>query len=214
MRKRTKQRPYDASGRQHRAQQNQERTLEVARRLFAEKGYAETTMDDIARGSEVAVPTIYAAFGGKRGILSKLVDRLVSGEPGGPSVLKTAGAKQAMGDPDRRRALTTYAHHMGEILTRITPVHEMIKSAARTEPELAELFARMQRNRLSNMETLARTLIERGPLRKGVTLEDAARTIWVLSSAEVRQLLLAHGGWSEDRYERWLADTLTAALLP
>ena len=214
MRKRPKPRPYDASGRRQRAQQSQERMLEVARELFAEKGYVETTMDEIAKGSEVAVPTLYAAFGSKRAILSKLIDRLVSGEPGGPPILQTPGAQQAMTDPDRTRALATYAHHMRQILARMTPVHEMIKSAARTEPELAELFARMQRNRFANMEALAKSLVDRGPLREGVGVEEAARTIWVLSSAEVRQLLLAHGGWSEERYEKWLADTLAAALLP
>ena len=214
MRKRSKPRPYDASGRRQRAQQSQERMLEVARDLFAEKGYVETTMEEIAKRAEVAVPTLYAAFGSKRAILSKLVDRLVSGEPGGPPILKTQDAQQAMSDPDRARALTTYAHQMRQILARITPVHEMIKSAARSEPKLAELLARMQKNRFANMEVLAQSIAARGPLREGVGIDEAARTIWVLSSAEVRQLLLQHGGWSEERYEKWLADVLIAALLP
>jgi AcrR family transcriptional regulator len=214
MRKRTKPRPYDASGRRQRAHESQERMLEVARALFAEKGYVETTMDEIAKRAEVAVPTLYAAFGSKRAILSKLIDRLVSGEPGSPPILQTQGAQRAMSEPDRARALSNYAHHMRTILARVTPVHEMIKSAARSEPELGELFARMQKNRFANMEVLARSLADRGPLREGLGVEEAARTIWVLSSVEVRQLLVQHGGWSEERYETWLADTLVATLLP
>jgi AcrR family transcriptional regulator len=213
MRKPTRRR-YDASGRRRRAVESQERMLETARRLFAEKGYVETTMEDVARGAAVAVPTLYAAFGSKRGLLGKLVGRLVSGEPGGTSVLETPGAKAAMSDPDRRRALASYAHHMRLILARVGPVHEMVKSAARSEPDLAELFEGMQRGRFINMEALARSLLARGPLREGVDLEGAARTIWALSSAEVRQLLLGFAGWTEDRYERWLGETLAAALLP
>ena len=48
------------------------RMLEVARRLFAERDYAETTIEAIARAADVAVPTVYAAFQSKRGVLSAL----------------------------------------------------------------------------------------------------------------------------------------------
>src|SRR5512142_2137061 len=100
MRKRSKPRPYDASGRRQRAQESQERMLEVARALFAERGYVETTMDEIAKRAEVAVPTLYAAFGSKRARLSTLIDRLGSGAPGSPPILQTQSAQQAMADPD------------------------------------------------------------------------------------------------------------------
>lgn len=214
MGKKAKRSRYDASRRRQRALESQERVLEAARRSFAERGYVETTMEQIAEQAGVAVPTIYAAFGSKRGILAKLVDRLVSGEVGGPGVLQTAKASEVLGNPDRQRALTDYANHMGEILARVAPVHFMIKNAARTEPELAALHERMQRGRFKNMQVLADVLKEKGPLREPLTPEDAARTIWVLSSAEVRQLLLEHGGLSEEGYASWLAQTLIASLLP
>ena len=207
-------RPYDASGRKQRALASQERVLEVARQRFAERGYAETTIEEIASEAGVAVPTVYAAFGSKRGVLGRLLARLVSGEASAPPILQTAGAREVLAEPDRRRALGLFAGHITEIQDRLGPIFEVMKSAARTEPDVAELYARAQQHRYANLEALARSLAERGPLRPGVTVEDAGRTIWVLASPETRHMLRAHAGWSAERYRTWLGDTLAAALLP
>ena len=69
------------------------RSAEVARGLFAKRGYAETTIEAIANGAGVAVPTVYAAFQSKRGVLGALLKREVAGEPGGPPLPQTAGAQ-------------------------------------------------------------------------------------------------------------------------
>jgi TetR/AcrR family transcriptional regulator, regulator of autoinduction and epiphytic fitness len=213
MSKRRPQRTYDASRRKQRALETQERVLEVARRLFADRGYAETTLDAIASEAGVALPTLYAAFGSKKGLLSRLVGRLVSGEPGSPSVLQTAKAKEVLSDPDPHRALALFAAHMNEILQRIGPTYEAMKSASRTETDAADMFSRAQANRLANLETVAKRLAQQGALRKGLSVEDAGKTLWALASAEVRQLLTVHGGWSSERYQEWLGQTLSAALL-
>ncbi|MGZ3421624.1 MAG: TetR/AcrR family transcriptional regulator [Polyangiales bacterium] len=209
-----KPRPYDASGRRQRAAEARERALDVARRQFAERGYAETTMEAIATEAGLAVPTLYAAFGSKRGMLSQLIDRLVSGEPGGPSVLQTSSAKEVLAEPDRRRALALFAQHIAQVQERVGPTFQVMKSAARTEPDVAQIYARAQRSRFVNLEALAKQLAARGPLRPGLTIEDAGRTIWVLASPDTREMLRLHAGWSAERYIAWLADTLVAALLP
>lgn len=214
MSKPRKRRAYDASGRRERALETQERALAAARRFFAERGYAETTMEAIAVEAGVAVPTLYAIFGSKRGMLSRLLDRLVAGEPGGPSVLQTASAQEVFAEADPRRSIQLFARHIAQVLERATPAYQAMKSAARTEADVAELYARAQRNRFSNLETVARHVAARAPLRTGLTIEDAGRTVWVLASPEVREMLMKHAGWSEDKYVEWLTGTLTAALLP
>jgi len=146
-------------------------------------------------------------------VLAQLLSRLVSGEPTGRSVLQTPGAQEVLGEPDPRRALAIFAAHMNEILLRVGPTHEAMKNAARTEPEVSELFSRAQKTRFQNMEAVAARLGKRGALRQGLSVEDAGRTIWVLASVEVRQLLIAQAGWSPQQYQAWLADTLSAALL-
>lgn len=185
--------------------------LDVARRLFAERGYAETTMDAIAEEAGVAVPTLYAAFGSKRGLLGGLLERLVAGEA--PSVLQSAGAREVLAEPDPRRSLALFATHISDIQDRVGPIFQVMQNASRTEADVAELYARAQQNRFANLEVVVRALAERGTLRPGLSVEDGARTLWVLASPDTRQMLRTHAGWSAERYQTWLADTLAAALL-
>ena len=213
MRKPRNNRTYDATQRRRRSAETQERALSVAACLFRERGYRETTMEAIAREARMATPTLYAAFGSKRGILSRLLDRLVSGEPGGPSVLATAEARAVFAEPEQGRAVEKFAHHMDAIQQRVGAIYDIMKDAARSEPDVATLYRRAQHNRYRNLAALASRLAERGPLRARLSVEDAARTIWVLASPEVRQMLL-DAGWSRQRYAAWLADILGAALLP
>jgi hypothetical protein len=57
-------------------------------------------------------------------------------------------------------------------------------------------------------------LLANGPLREGLTPEDAAATYSALSNPSTHALLLGERGWSADHFERWLGDSLTRLLLP
>ena len=63
------------------AEQTRRDILEVARRLFAERGYVATSINDIASAAGVAVQTIYARLGSKSGMLMALID-LIDEEAG------------------------------------------------------------------------------------------------------------------------------------
>jgi len=119
-----------------------------------------------------------------------------------------------MAETDPRRMLALFVADLSGVQERVIPTYEVLKSAARTEPDVAELLARMQSYRFSNIETVPARLVELGALRPGLSVEDAARTIWALASPEVRQLLLTFAGWSAQRYRAWLEETLAAVLLP
>ncbi|HZR98095.1 MAG TPA: hypothetical protein VFE37_05280 [Chloroflexota bacterium] len=68
--------------------------------------------------------------------------------------------------------------------------------------------------RLTNMARVAGWVAQRGPLRHGLALADATDIVWTLTSADVHRLLTVDRGWSGERYEQWLGDTLSALLLP
>jgi hypothetical protein len=53
-----------------------------------------------------------------------------------------------------------------------------------------------------------------GGIRAGLTISEAADTIWVTNSAEVYTLFTSERGWPPHRYERWLIDTWSRLLLP
>ena len=56
------------------ADQRREQLLDVALRLFAGRGFAATTMDDIAGAAGVTKPLLYQHFASKRALYLELVD--------------------------------------------------------------------------------------------------------------------------------------------
>ncbi|TCO58418.1 TetR/AcrR family transcriptional regulator [Actinocrispum wychmicini] len=55
--------------------QRRQQLLDVARALFAEKGYDGASVEEIANRAGVSKPVVYEHFGGKEGIYAVVVDR-------------------------------------------------------------------------------------------------------------------------------------------
>lgn len=55
--------------------QRREQLLDVGRRLFAEKGFEGTSVEEIAASAQVSKPVVYEHFGGKEGLYAVVVDR-------------------------------------------------------------------------------------------------------------------------------------------
>ncbi|MEM7437406.1 MAG: TetR/AcrR family transcriptional regulator [Myxococcota bacterium] len=49
--------------------------IQVAREVFAERGYEATTVEQIAERAKISKPIVYEHFGGKEGIYAVVVDR-------------------------------------------------------------------------------------------------------------------------------------------
>ena len=54
---------------------HRERIMNAAERLFSEKGYAQTTIEDISKLSEYSRRTIYAYYGSKDDILHHIIEK-------------------------------------------------------------------------------------------------------------------------------------------
>src|SRR5713226_9190968 len=67
-------RPYHSRVRQRQAEETYQRLLAVARELFANRGYAGTTLEAVAEIAEVSPKTVSAVFGSKRAILAELIN--------------------------------------------------------------------------------------------------------------------------------------------
>lgn len=58
--------------------QRREQLLDVGRRLFAEKGFEGTSVEEIAATAQVSKPVVYEHFGGKEGLYAVVVDREIA----------------------------------------------------------------------------------------------------------------------------------------
>jgi AcrR family transcriptional regulator len=183
--------------------------LAAAAGLLAAHGYAGMTIAAVAREAGVAVETVYAAFGNKRTLVGELVRTAVRGGDPAPAA-EQAGARAVAAAPDQREQVRLFAADVAARLERVGPVLRSLAAAA--EPELAELLARVDRDRLEGLRRFVDALGRGGPLR--LDADTAAETVWALASPELHGMLAARRGWPRERYVEWLADTLGAALVP
>jgi len=207
-------RRYDSTIRQEQARQSRWAVLEAARRLFLERGYGGATVAAIAREAGVSVETVYKAFGNKPGLVKALFDVSIVGDDEPVPLLQRERVQRIRAEPDPRRKLAMYGEHLTETAPRTVPVQLLVRSAAGTDPGAAEVWEQMQAERLTGMTVFARHLHEDGLLRADVSVEDARDVLWTYNSPELYELLVMRRGWSPERYGRWVADALIAALLP
>ena len=59
------------------AAERREQLIAIARRLFAQRGFDGTSIEEIAARAEVSKPVVYEHFGGKEGLYAVVVDREV-----------------------------------------------------------------------------------------------------------------------------------------
>jgi AcrR family transcriptional regulator len=192
-------RAYTSALRQEQARQTRLRILEAAERCFGSRGYAGATMEIVAAEARVAVDTVFAAFGNKRGVLQALMDLRAGGDQQPVDMLSRPGPQAVRRETDQLAQIALFAADIAANIERTRP---------------AELRGRFQEQRYRNQQAVAGWVAANGPLREGITLDDAAAIIWTLTSPEVHRLLRTERRWPPERFTKWLADTLSLTLLP
>jgi AcrR family transcriptional regulator len=206
-------RGYDASRRRAQAEETKRAIVQAAHLLFVERGYSRTTIDAIARRAGVAVETVYASFGSKRAVLARVMNVAVVGDEAPVALLDRQAVQSVLQTKDRRKQIEMFAHGIREIMERAGPIFQVMRGAAPAEPEIAALLRGFLEKRREGMQFFLDALLRNGPLRPGLSPEEAVDTIWTISSSEVHQLLAGDRGWDGGRYERWLAKSLSLLLL-
>jgi len=179
-----------------------------------EKGGKNCSMEAIAADAGVAVETIYATFGSNSAVLSRLVDVSVVGDEEPVPLLDRQGPQAVMHERDQHRQIQWFAHDICEIMGRMSPIFEIMRIAAKTEPDIAAYLQHLLQDRLNGMAQFIQSMLNNGPLREGLSSSTATDTVWALTSAEIYRLLIVDRGWSANQYETWLGESLIVLLLP
>lgn len=202
-------RNYDATGRQDRARRNRHAVLDAAEVRFLSDGYAATTIAAVAAAGGVSVETIYKTFGGKAGIVAGIWERGLAGR--GPIPAPQRSDRMQASETDPREIIGNWGRLTTEVAPRVCPILLLIRSAAATDADMAQLLAATDRQRLLRMRHNARALA--GHLRPGITSAGAADILWTYSSPDLYNLLVVRRRWSLKHYGKFITDALTAALL-
>jgi AcrR family transcriptional regulator len=205
-------RKYHSPLRADQAEQTRRRILESAFRLFAERGYAGTTIAAVAEDAGVSPETIYLSLDGKRGLLERAIVMAITGaaddgatqeDTWWPTVAELPGA------PERLEKMVDYSCR---ILSRTRPIHAVIRGAADKEAFAAALGRRLLRDRLAaQTERIRKYLAD--DLRPGLSTEEAGQRYCALASPELYYLLTVELGWTADQHRSWLTDLLKTELL-
>lgn len=210
-----KTRTYDNARRAAAARRTEQRVVETAQRLLLERGYAGLAMADLAAEAGVSVPLLYKVFGPKPQLVKRIYDVLLAGDVDPEPVAERPALQALAADPDPRGKLARYAALGRAMAERAGPLVSALLAAARAgEPELRAFAATIDRERLAGASALAAHLAECGALSPDLALDRARDLIWLHTAPDTYRLLVLERGWALDDYERWLATSLTAALLP
>jgi AcrR family transcriptional regulator len=192
--------------RERKAQLTRDEILRAARHLFAERGYARTSVRDIAQTAGVSAQTVYDSVGSKQALVSSLND-LIDTEAGIPGLARAAAESD---DPHElaatnARITRSILEHCGDI------VHALVTGAA-AEPELAAVLTEGQRRHVEGagrIVGLLRRLEALGPIDP----DEAAETLAVVTDIRFALVMRESYGWSLDRLESWMAATSRTLLL-
>lgn len=198
--------------------ETQRRVLAAATEEFAERGYAGATMARIADRADVAVQTVYHAWGSKQAMLRAMLERAITDsdagfEPGRDLREPLADGLDSGDAADPERYLAHIAHRFVVLASRAAIAWQTYRDAAGVDPAVAAEWQQLQEIRRSAFDALIGRL-PASSLRPGLTPRQAADTAWVLASPESYELLVRRADLTTAELERWVRTTLTAALLP
>ncbi|MGX2993216.1 TetR/AcrR family transcriptional regulator [Streptomyces sp. JNUCC 64] len=202
--------------RAEKARRTRLRMLEAATALFTERGWTGTTVEGVARAAGVGVQTVYFTFGTKRTLLKEVLDTAVAGDADPSATLDRPWAREVLAAPDPADQLARQAAGARRVLRRAAPVLEVVRTAAASDTELAELWRDTEERRRAVQLRFAQALVTKtgGALRDGHDAGSAADVAFAVLGPETYGLLVGARGWSPARWERWAADALVRQLLP
>jgi AcrR family transcriptional regulator len=193
--------------RQAMAERTRRDILQTARQLFARQGYAATSVTDIARSAGVAVQTIYARLGSKRGMLMALIDLIdEEADVSGLAAGIRAAATPAQALAAEIRLTRAFQQRCGDIIGALF-------AAAAVEPDLAAAVAEGQRRHREGARLAAARIAELGGLRGDLAPERAAALIAIATTHEAWRELRDAYQLSWDDAEALLRDMLSQAVL-
>ena len=205
---------YASPMRDAQARRTRRAIVSAAHDLFLAQGYAATTIDGIAKAAHVSRRTVFNSVGGKVALLKVALDWAIVGDDEPVALADRPAIKAILAESDPRKALMLWVQAVSDVAARTTPLGEVLIAAADIDPAAAQLLAEASSNRMLGATVFIRYLASLDGLAAGITEQRAAELCWALTDGHLYRLLIAQRSWSTADFNRWLAGSLAAALLP
>lgn len=202
-----KKRIYNSETRDAGAAQTRSQILKAAKQLFQNIGFDRVTISMLAKASGVSMPTIYAIFKSKRGVLQSLIDDAL------PTEQFTELVDDSMNEQSPRKRLQITAKLSRQIYDAERGLMDILRGASVVAPEFKELEQEREQRRYERQGEYVKKLMLDKALIKGLTIQKARDILWSLTGRDIYRMLVIERSWSSDEYEKWLGKVLVESLL-
>ena len=203
-------RVYRSPLRAEQAQRTRAAVLTAAGRCFLERGYAATTMKDVAGAAGVSLQTVFAQ-GAKSALLLACVDRAMVGDDDEAPLLARDLFVRLAEAPDKQGKLAALRDIAIDRGPGATPMLRVFEAAAAADPEVRAAWTEYESRRYA--DSLAMIGMLAPWLRSGLDVDTATEIWWALFGVETADRLLRERGWSARRYGEWFAEAVDRLLL-
>jgi AcrR family transcriptional regulator len=197
----------DRSRREEYADQTRTAVVAAARQLFAENGFFQTKVEQIAKLSRVSPATVYAQCGGKQGLLQLLMDSWTQA----PAV--DDSYRESLASADATLVMQALSTGYLQITKQWGDVIQVVIDVAPHDDESAAVLATARRRHNHNLTAICRHLEDIGALRDDVDARLASRIITYYYGIDGLLRTRDVFGWSLERSNEWLLAHASAAVL-
>ncbi len=202
-----KKRVYNSETRDAQAAQTRSCILTAAKKLFQRQGFDRATIGELAKAAEVSMPTIYALFKSKRGVLQSLIDDAF------PQNQFAALVDGSMHEKSPKKRLMLTAKLARQIYDAERGLMDILRGASVVAPEFKDLEQEREKRRYDRQGEYVKLLMNDKCLAKGLTLPKARDILWTLTGRDLYRMFVIERKWTSDEYEEWLSQLLIQSLL-
>jgi AcrR family transcriptional regulator len=188
-------------------EQTRAAVVAAARRLFAENGFFQTKVEQVARLSRVSPATVYAQCGGKHGLLRSLMDSWTQAPVVDESLQESLAAGDAV------LVMRSLSGAYLEITRQWGDVIRVVIDVAPHDDEAGTVLATAQRRHNRNLAAICRHLEDIGALRGDIDAQLATRMITYYYGIDGLLRTREIFGWSLERSNEWLLGRVSAEVL-
>ena len=187
--------------------ETERRLVDSASSLFVERGYAATTLVDVAEHADVAPRTLYLHFPTKAELLLRCIGRAIAGDDEPIPLAERPAMTEAMTAPTLDERVRLMASLTASLMERTGPLLDVAFQAAPSESSIAAAAAAGRADTRRTLREFWHGIHDDGLLPPATDLEWLTETATLIAHAETYLLIGTTAAWDIDTYRDWLATT-------
>lgn len=205
-------RRYRSTLRRQQAEQTRHEVVAAAAGLFADHGYAATTLAKIAAAAGVSVETVQT-YGPKAALMIAAVEYSAFGQTGDRDILDgDVGARLSEID-DAGDGLDFIVSMQGDLHARSARTARALFSGAAVDPALDRYLDDLLAGIKRQIRRVMVVFRERGWLREDVSFDELVETAALLGDVETYLKIVDRSRWSRQAYGKWLRRMLAETVM-